>query len=309
MSLVLEGTLSDVGLADLLRLIARESRSGCLRVTIDGVSWLFDLDDGYVLSATRNEAGEPTGIEPTLLMLVRYRRGAFRLEPTCSQEREDDGPGVHAEALAGLGDMEVMRLVERVDQAGGESAIPRRGSFPSSKQMDAMDAQARAVYALVNGERALTEVIVRSRLDPLDVLDAIDRLVEASLLKPIEAWEASRPYVPAATGPLRDWIATALPVTMLLLWLGLSGPLSKPERLDPFAIRHDSLAAAQAAHEVERLRAAVEAHRFAEGHWPARLQSLVERGYLPDAALTDERGRPYYYAVRDDDFVLLAPER
>ena len=60
---------------------------------------------------------------------------------------------------------------------------------------------------------------------------------------------------------------------------------------------------------MERLRAAVEAHRFAEGRWPERLESLVDRGYLPATALTDEQGRPYYYANRDDDFVLLAPER
>ena len=60
---------------------------------------------------------------------------------------------------------------------------------------------------------------------------------------------------------------------------------------------------------VEELRAAVEAHRFAEGRWPARLGELASRGYVPDDALTDAKGRPYYYAAREDGFVLLAPER
>ena len=46
MSLVLEGTLVDVGLCDLLRLIARERRSGGLRVTVDGTVWRLPSTTG-----------------------------------------------------------------------------------------------------------------------------------------------------------------------------------------------------------------------------------------------------------------------
>ena len=78
---------------------------------------------------------------------------------------------------------------------------------------------------------------------------------------------------------------------------------------DPFRIHHDPWAAARAEQELERLRAVLEAHRFAEGRWPEHLQALVERGYVAQATLTDSQGRPYYYATQDDQFVLLAPER
>jgi hypothetical protein len=202
-----------------------------------------------------------------------------------------------------------VRLAERMAALGGEEGHPRRDRFPSSKQMDALDARTRAVYALVNGERTLVELIVRSRLDPLAALDALDRLMAESLVKVASAAEVARPRLSVPSGPLRDWIAAALPAALLLAWLALSGPLSAARAVGPFEIRHDPLAAARAAHELERLRAAVEAHRFAEGHWPEALRKLVERGYVPGTALTDPSGRPYYYAVRDDDFVLLAPER
>jgi len=308
-SLVLEGTLSDVGLADLLRLVARESRSGCLRVTLDGSTYRFALRAGRVVAATCGDGAEPCPVEDSILALVRHRRGAFRLEPARPEEPVSDEPGVHAEALAERGDMELVRLAERMVPLGGEEGHPRRDRFPSSKQMDALDAHARALYALVNGERTLVELIVRSRLDPLVALDALDQLMTESLVKVASAAEVRRPRMAVPSGPLRDWIAAALPASLLLAWLALSGPVSAPQPVGPFEIRPDPLSAARAAHELELLRAAVEAHRFAEGRWPEQLGALVERGYVPGTALTDLRGRPYYYAVRDDEFVLLAPER
>ena len=66
--------------------------------------------------------------------------------------------------------------------------------------------------------------------------------------------------------------------------------------------------AARATFEAERVRKALEAYRFERGRWPDRLDDLVASGYLEAGALTPAEGRPYYYARRGDDAVLLAPE-
>jgi hypothetical protein len=317
MSMVVEGTLTDVGLCDLLRLIAREKRSGALRVTIDGTGYAFALDDGQLTGVRCEDATEHPAVEPTILMLVRHRRGAFRLEPPRADDPEGEGDvpvtGVHAEVLAGVGEMELMRLIDRLEAAGGEGSHPVRDVFPTPEQMDRLDADARAVFALVNGERNLAELIVRSRLDPLRALDAFASLATASLVRLVVPGKVPTrrvpPIVGRAAGAWRDWVAAALPLAMLFIWLVLPGGSPGPAATDPFVIAQDPLAAARAAHEVERLRAAVDAHRFAEGRFPEKLQALVQGGYLPAAALTDEHGRPYYYAKRGDEFVLLAPER
>ncbi|HKJ24613.1 MAG TPA: DUF4388 domain-containing protein [Myxococcota bacterium] len=317
MSLALEGTLSDVGLCDLLRLIAREKRSGALCVTIDGHGYRFTLDDGRITGVRCGGGPERPAVEPTILLLVRHRRGAFRLEPPRADDPGGEGDpsavGLHAEMLAGAGDMELVRLAERFDRAGGEDSRPMRDAFPKPRQMEALEPDVRAVFALVNGERTLGELVVRSRLDPLRVLDALVVLASESLVKrPTTGARASlqvRPFVDRAAGAWRDWLAATLPLAMLFVWLLLSGGSSGGAGSDPFAIHRDPLAAARAAHEVERLRAAVEAHRFVEGRFPERLQTLVQGGYVPASALTDARGRPYYYARRGDEFVLLSPER
>lgn len=314
MSLVLEGTLTDVGLCDLLRLIAREKRAGSLRVTIDGVSYLFALADGQLADVRCDEDGPSLDLDTTVLMLVRHRRGAFRLEPARGSEPavQADG-GIHAEVLAGAGEMELIRLEERLALAGGEGSHPERADFPKPGQMEGLDTDARAVFALVNGERSLAELVVRSRLDPARALDALDELAAQSLVQLEVARDRPplqvAPLVERAAGAWRDWIAAAVPLAMLGLWMVLAGSPTGGASADPFAIVADPLAAARAAHEVERLRAAVEAHRFAEGRFPEQLQTLVQRGYLPASALTDAHGRPYYYARRGDEFVLLAPER
>lgn len=317
MSLVLEGTLTDVGLCDLLRLIAREKRSGALRVTIDGRSYRFALDDGQITGVRCDDGPERPAVEPTVLLLVRHRRGAFRLEPPRADDPGGEGDvpavGVQAEVLAAAGEVELVRLEERLTMAGGEESHPARDVFPAPGQLERLDPDARAVFALVNGERSLAEILVRSRLDPLCVLDALSALEMESLVKRTVAGPKPalqmRPLVDRAAGVWRDWLATAIPLVMLFAWLTFSGGASGRAGSDPFAITRDPLAAARAAHEIERLRAAVEAHRFVEGRFPEKLQTLVQRGYLPASALTDGRGRPYYYARRGDEFVLLAPER
>ncbi|NNL65162.1 MAG: hypothetical protein HKP30_02865, partial [Myxococcales bacterium] len=145
------------------------------------------------------------------------------------------------------------------------------------------------------------------------VLDALDVLVAEGMVQ-LEAPEAESGPTPgtnAAGRALRlgvDALAAALPLALLLGWFALAGPVAAPEGA-PFEIHRDPLASARAAYDVEQLRAAVEAHRFAEGRWPERLGELAARGYVPDDALTDAKGRPYYYAAREDGFVLLAPER
>lgn len=317
MSMALEGTLSDVGLCDLLHLIARDKRSGSMRVTIDGEGYTFALSDGQLTGLRCDDAAGRLAIESTILMLVRHRRGAFRLDPPHADDPlgEGDAPvtGVHAEVLAGAGEMELMRLIDRLEGAGGEESHPARDVFPTPEQMDRLDADARAVFALVNAERTLAELIVRSRLDPLRVLDALEALSAASLVRLAVPGKRPPRQVPdvvgRAAGAWRDGVAASLPLVMLFAWLVLSGGAGEPVEADPFAIVRDPLADARAAHEVERLRAAVDAHRFAEGRFPEQLQALVQGGYLPATALTDEHGRPYYYARRGDEFVLLAPER
>jgi hypothetical protein len=59
--------------------------------------------------------------------------------------------------------------------------------------------------------------------------------------------------------------------------------------------------------ETELLRQLVELHFFETGAYPERLEAVSERASEADRSLTPARLADYYYAVRDDEVVLLAP--
>jgi hypothetical protein len=322
--MILEGSLDDVGLVDLLRLVAREGRSGELRITVDDRTWRFDLESGRVLGCRREEGAageaEPCDAADAVALVARHRRGAFRLtrERAAEAPAAVDGAGREAEELARRGDMALVDFLQRLEAAGGEASLPRRDRFPTARQMEALGPAERTVYALVNGERTLAELIQRSRLDPSAVLDALGALQASSLVVPEPPASASRPFTPGgARGPrgglrlggVRDWLVSLAPLAalaILAVWVHGGG---RAEVAEPFVVRRAPLAEAQARFALRRVRTALDAFRFAEGRWPERLEELVASGYAPADALADARGRPYYYSRKDDGFVLLAPER
>jgi len=324
-SLVLEGTLEDVGLVELLRLVARECRSGELRVTVDDRTWRLALASGRVVGGLLEDAAagtaEPLDPARAIGTLVRHRRGAFRLAPDpgangagATDADGAAGEGEGAESLARRGEMALLDLSERLAAVGGELCEPRRDRFPTPKQMESLGPAERAVYGLVNGERDLGEILVRTRLDPAVALDALDVLVGLSLVavpgpRDIDAVVEDGRAAARSGSDWRDWLASALPLVVLLGLVGLVHRAPTEPAPDPFAIERAPLAEAHAVFAKRRVRTALDAFRAAEGHWPARLEELAERGYLPGSALAAAHGRAYYYAHRDGRIVLLAPER
>jgi hypothetical protein len=65
---------------------------------------------------------------------------------------------------------------------------------------------------------------------------------------------------------------------------------------------------ARATFETRRLRKAVEAYRFARGHWPDTLAELAETGWLSEDALAAKRAAPYHVARREGALIVLAQE-
>ena len=76
-----------------------------------------------------------------------------------------------------------------------------------------------------------------------------------------------------------------------------------------FTLQRAPIEASRAAFDARRVRHALEAHRFADGRWPEGLAELERRGVLAAGTLAQHRGAAYYYVVREDGALLLAPER
>jgi hypothetical protein len=75
-----------------------------------------------------------------------------------------------------------------------------------------------------------------------------------------------------------------------------------------FPIERPALAQVQANFEKRRLRHAIEANRFLVGDWPSGLDAADATGLLGRDSLAPGSSAPYYYAIRENEIILLTPE-
>ena len=197
-----------------------------------------------------------------------------------------------------------------------EDAVFRRvGDLAAARAITKGDADARPSHAervlqLVDGRLSVGRIIDLSRVGTFEATRTLAELRQAGVID--LASSAPRKFRKRApSGPrmpvlplLRAALATTLPFILLgaLGWQihentgigrGISGAALPLRSVEQFGVRH----------ETDLIRRQLEVHLFAEGRYPAELASLAQT--LP--SLTQERLGEYYYAVRDDEVVLLAP--
>jgi hypothetical protein len=80
--------------------------------------------------------------------------------------------------------------------------------------------------------------------------------------------------------------------------------------LDPFEIqRPPALESIYQAHEMKRVRNALETYWLRHGEWPADLNEPNWKALISGSELASEMPQAYYYANREDGAWLLAPDR
>ena len=166
------------------------------------------------------------------------------------------------------------------------------------------------VLQLVDGRLSVRRIIDLSRAGTFEATRALAELCQAGVIK-VAARGVKKPRVAKWKGRrmlilplLRAAIATAIPFALLggLAWKllpsadatgGLPGAALPMRSVEHFGSRY----------EVGLIRNQLEVYYFAKGAYPARLESLS-----PSLdSLTPERLGDYYYKVRDEEVVLLAP--
>jgi hypothetical protein len=250
----------------------------------------------------------------TLFAILRWRSGAFDFRAQ---------PVEHARAVEALHGaeqilMDGLRMLDEWQSFAGH--VPSEALvFERSGDLERWRAEAGAaalpaavierVYGLVDGRANVREVIDRSRLGTFDAVRALAELRRTGVIATAEraaAPAAARERAPRRrTGVARAAFATAFP--LLLLALAAASALRAPPgpSLPGFPIERRPWDSARADHAARGLRHAVASERFATGRWPSALPS----GARAPSAMAGAQGRPYYYALRDEGAVLLAPER
>ncbi len=257
----------------------------------------------------------------TILSVLRWTVGSFDF---IAQEVEHDR---EFESLLGAEQilMDGLRMVDEwqtfAKLVPSESTIFRRAQSleqyraSATGESEQQIANAERVLDLIDGRLAVRRVIDLSMLGSFEAVRALAQLrtsgvIEVVELPPPVSIADADTAVDARPSRLAQLCVAAVPLLALLLTTAFVRIQSRPDVSDAFSIRRPSaIESARHSYEKNRLRHALEIHRFERGVWPRSLDELVDEGLLPREALTSETGRPYYYVNRADGVRLLAPDR
>lgn len=198
-----------------------------------------------------------------------------------------------------------------------ETVFRRVGTLESSRAIaqgggDDRLGHVDRVLSLIDGRLNVRRVIDLSRIGTFEATRVLAELRQAGLIevgveevrrtprkraKPVSPW----PHVRAAIATVVPFVVLAMLAATMNDHAGADGGLPGAAIPDPVARRIG------AGSEAELVRQLVERHFFETGAYPERLVEIAEDASQAGDSLTPARLADYYYAVRDDEVVLLAP--
>ncbi len=270
------------------------------------------------IAAEAMESIEDLLTRETIFQVLRWQSGSFDFQ---TREVEHGRP---LETLLGAEQilMDGLRMVDEwqsfADLVPSEEGVLRQVASPEQLRQafgagEGREAgAAERVFRLVNGRISVRRVIDLSMLGTFEATRLLAELRRAGLVEPVKAPARARTRVSRTRSGrgLQVALGAVLPLLALLaLAAWANRPMPVPTAAPGLEIEHDALEALRSAHRVRRLRNALDAFRLMEGRWPESLDEIQARGPWGGAPLATVPGRPYYYAQRDGQALLLAPER
>ena len=193
-------------------------------------------------------------------------------------------------------------VFRRVGQLAAARAVTKGG--------EARIGHTERILQLVDGRLTVRRIIDLSRVGTFEATRALAELRQAGVIDVAEAPKKKRGKA-RAKGPrlpvlplLRAALATALPFAALgALATVAMDRAESAGGLPGVALPVPMIEQPGVRYERDRIRGELEVRLLQEGRYPERLEALA--GTVD--SLTPERLAAYYYAVRDDEVVLLAP--
>jgi hypothetical protein len=256
----------------------------------------------------------------TVFDVIRRQNGDFHF--SAEQVVHDTKP----ENLLGAEQilMDGLRMLDEwqtfADIVPSEDVVFRRvGNLESARALTKGDSDSRLGHAervlqLIDGRLSVRRVVDLSRLGTFEATRALAELRQAGVidlvtLKKRAPRRPRRSLRPAQILPaLRVALGSVLPFVALgLMLISAYGETSLASALPGSAIPERLANQLGRRFESNLVRGLVEARFYETGAYPADLDEIATEAALESRSLTPSRLADYYYEVRDDEVVLLAP--
>ena len=206
---------------------------------------------------------------------------------------------------------------EDVDEVDFEPAGSAKKKKSGGGEKIRISEEEKQIYDLLDGKRAVSDIIEMSRLSEFDTSKALYELLTRDLIEEVRgAGEA----VAQAAAPV-DELAVAetpvpLPLVILLAGIAIASILTSHKNpLKVNSIAPIGVKAARASAPIEALKAislerihslgeAIERYNVINGHLPVRLQDLAPY-YISPALLNDPWGNAYKYLQQPSRYLVI----
>jgi hypothetical protein len=242
----------------------------------------------------------------TIFAVLRWESGSFNFLAQDVEHARDPDSLLGAEQIL----MDGLRMVDEwqsfAELVPSEDIVFRRiAGFDAYLQRahDQLRRQrepAERVYSLIDGRLAVRRIVDLSLLGSFNAMRILADLRRAGVIEPLDPEEVERLRArrrPSAFQRSHAWTSLAacaplalLAAVTLLVW---RAPLESVR--ESYASR--------------RVRHALESFRLARGRWPRDAAELEAQRVLASEALAPFSARAYYYSMREDGPLLLAPTR
>jgi hypothetical protein len=252
----------------------------------------------------------------TIFEVLRWKDGSFHFSAHPVETDLEGAQLLIAEQVL----MDGLRMVDewqtfahRVPRE--ESVFQRAGRFDDHRAAHSEDTgfeKLERVFQLVDGRLSARRIIDLSRLGTFEGTRLLAELRDLGLIELLDPDKVAprRSRVPRAVlpeNPGRLAFSTLLPLCLLAAVAILTHRGQATVGAPELRVSTDPVVQARVELSTRRLRNALDAHRYARGRLPDSLERLVESGFVERGALADPEGRPYYYALHGETYVLLAP--
>lgn len=249
----------------------------------------------------------------TIFDVLRWGRGTFHFK---AQAVEHDRP---REALLGSEQilMEGLRMIDEWPSlkqlVPSEETVFRR----VSREEKPLDSKGWGlVLSLVNGRSSVRRVVDLSRLGTFEGTRVLAELRSAGWIEPIEraGKVSAHESLGGITAPIMQvarFVGLSILPLALLAGVAVLALERSPAResVSGAWIRQAPLEAAQAGFARRRVQNALEASRYLTGRPVADPADAVSWSAIDQLALTPDNAGDYYFVSKNDEVILLAPER
>ncbi len=202
-----------------------------------------------------------------------------------------------------------------------ESVFRRIGNLESARAVTKGDTDSRLGHAervlqLVDGRLDVRRIIDLSRLGTFDATRTLAELRQAGV---IDLCAVKKPAARLKRAGRRSWsilpaLRVALTASLPFLALGFMVSSILPEVNATAEIQGSLIPDRHLSHvgsrfETELVRRLIEETRFELGSYPGALNEIADEVAHESHSLTPSGLSAYYYVVRDDEVILLAPAR